>query len=393
MAQSKRGRVLLVGPLPPPRGGVSVWVESLIQSRLASEYDIRVLDISRRRPFEQTNVLDAGGVLAYLRQCLRLCWLILRLRPAVVHVMVTSSRWGLLRDGGLALLAWAMGRRLVLHMHGSSFEREYDGASRPRRAFMRFLFERPDLMIVLGEAWRSFFTRFLPRERIRIVQTTLTVDFVRRLDGLQRTPSDNCTPVLLFVGALGRRKGTFDLIEAMKQVHARHPTARLRLAGPPEFPHELPTLRSAIVEAGLEKVVEIVGECGPADLMREFGQAQAYVLPSYEEGLPMSLLEAMAAGLPAVTTPVGAISEVVKDGVNGLVVEPGEVDALAERLSALLGDPLLREHLGSAARETALGKHGPDAGARALDQVYREAVDGRAAQPVPEGEPESCARR
>jgi len=393
MTSSTRSRVLLVGPLPPPRGGVSVWVESLMQSRLRSEYDIRVLDISRRRPFEQTNVLDAASVLAFLRQCLKLCWLISRLRPAVVHVMVTSSRWGLLRDGALALLAWAMGRRLILHMHGASFEREYDRASRPRQAFMRFLFERPNLMLVLGEAWRSFFSTFLPRERIRIVQTTLTVDFMRRLDGPQPTPSHNGPPVLLFVGCLGRRKGAFDLIEAMKQVHARHPAARLRLAGPPEFPRELPALRSAIAKAGLENVVEIVGECGPTDLMRELGQAQAFVLPSYEEGLPMSLLEAMAAGLPSVTTPVGAVAEVVKDGVDGLLVEPGDVDALAERLSALLGDPLLRKRLGSAARETALAEHGPDAGARTLDLVYREAIWGPAAGPVPEGEPETCVRR
>lgn len=393
MTRSKRSRVLIVGPLPPPRGGVSVWVESLMQSRLASEYDIRVLDISRRRPFEQTNVLDPAGVLAFLRQYLSLCWLVSRLRPDLVHVMVTSSRWGLLRDGTLALLAWAMRRRLILHMHGASFDREYDRASRLRQAFMRFLFQRPNLMLVLGEAWRSFFSTFLPRDRIRTVQTTLTVDFVRRLDGPQPTPSPNGAPALLFLGCLGRRKGAFDLIEAMKQVHARYPTARLRLAGPPEFPHELPALRSAIAEAGLEKAVQIVGECGPADLMRELRRAQAYVLPSYEEGLPMSLLEAMAAGLPPVTTPVGAVAEVVKDGVNGLLVEPGDVAALAERLSTLLGDPLLRKRLGSAARETALARHGPDAGARALDLAYREAIDGPAARPIPEGEPEPCARR
>ncbi len=393
MTRSGRNRVLVVGPLPPPRGGVSVWVESLLQSRLASEYDIRVLDISRRRPFERTNVLDAASVLACLRQCLKLCWLILRLRPALVHVMVTSSRWGLLRDGALALLAWAMGRRLILHMHGSSFDREYDRASPLRRAFMRFLFERPILMLVLGEAWRSFFSAFLPPERIRIVQTTLTVDFMRRLDGLQPTPSPNGAPVLLFVGCLGRRKGAFDLIEAMKRVHARHPDAGLRLAGPPEFPHELPALRSAIASAGLEKVVEIVGECGPPDLMRELGRAHAYVLPSYREGLPMSLLEAMAAGLPPVTTPVGAVAEVVKDGVNGSLVQPGDVTALAESLSALLGDPLLRKRLGAAARETALASHGPDAGARTLDLAYRQAIDGPAARPVPEGEPETCVRR
>ena len=381
MTQSKRDCVLVVGPLPPPRGGISVWVESLMQSRLASEYDMRILDISHRRAFEQTNVLDAGSVLACLRQCLRLCWLIFRQRPAVVHVMVTSSRLGLLRDGVLALLAWATRRRLILHMHGSSFEREYESASLPRRAFMRFLFARPDLMIALGEARRSYFSTFLPRERIRIVQNTVPLDFIYRLDELRPATLDSDSPVLLSVGSLGKRKGTFDLIDAMGQVHVRHPTARLRLVGPPESPHELPALRSAIAEAGLEQVVEIVGECGPADLMRELGRAQLYVLPSYREGLPLALLEAMATGLPPVTTPVGAISEVVKDGVNGLLVKPGDVDALAERLSALLSDPVLREHLGRAARETALANHVPEAGARALDLMYREMIDVQSAGP------------
>jgi glycosyltransferase involved in cell wall biosynthesis len=148
---------------------------------------------------------------------------------------------------------------------------------------------------------------------------------------------------VLALGRLGQRKGTYDLLCAVESLPA-HVRSRvhLRLAGD----GEVDQVRAQVAARGLGDTVDVVGWLGPRERDEALRQADIFVLPSYDEGLPMALLEAMAHGLVPITTPVGGIPEAVTDGVHGLLVPPGDPAALARALHRLVENDTLRERLG-----------------------------------------------
>src|SRR5690606_1276464 len=183
--------------------------------------------------------------------------------------------------------------------------------------------------------------------------------------------ADEATPRdpngLLFLGRFGPRKGIFDLLEAMTIVRRRFPDVTLRCGGD----GDIEGVKRRVAELGLRDCVEVLGWVSGADKRRELLRASLYVLPSYAEGLPMGILEAMAAGLPTVSTTIGGIPDAVDEGVEGFLIRPGDVDALAERIVRLLQDPALRAQMALAARETAVARFDANLVISQLEDLYR----------------------
>jgi glycosyltransferase involved in cell wall biosynthesis len=140
------------------------------------------------------------------------------------------------------------------------------------------------------------------------------------------------------------------LVEALASVRARGIDARLRIVGKEEYDGEDESLRRSIAAVGVTAAVDFLGVAGPDRLREVYRSADVFCLPSYREGLPLAILEAMAFGLPVVATPVGGIPDVVVDGESGLLVEPGDPKALADAITRL-ADAELRMRIGSTARE------------------------------------------
>jgi glycosyltransferase involved in cell wall biosynthesis len=157
----------------------------------------------------------------------------------------------------------------------------------------------------------------------------------------------------LFLGIVGPSKGTFDLIEAIALLKTRGISLHLWIAGLEEREGDLDKARILTHKLDLEGTCQFVGAAYGASKSQLLNNASLFVLPSYHEALPMALLEAMAAGLPIVATRVGGMPEVVMEGYNGFLVEPGDVEALADKLAVLANDPHLCEVMGQRSRELA----------------------------------------
>lgn len=155
---------------------------------------------------------------------------------------------------------------------------------------------------------------------------------------------------VLALGRLGTRKGSYDLVAA---VAALPPTVRERVHLTLAGDGEVDEVRAAAAAAGVEGSVTVRGWVDAAARDELLGAAEVFALPSHDEGLPMALLEAMSAGLAPLTTPVGAVPDAITDGVDGLLVPPGDVAALASALAELVEDSALRRRLSSAARRRA----------------------------------------
>jgi glycosyltransferase involved in cell wall biosynthesis len=126
--------------------------------------------------------------------------------------------------------------------------------------------------------------------------------------------------------------------------------------------------------------VEFLGVIGGQEKANALAQADVLALPSYCEAMPMAILEGMAAGLPVIATTVGAIGQVVRDGVEGFLVPPGDIEALAGKMVQMARDADLRRRMGEAARKRVAAKYSLEAMARPIEQMYMQIIDSGASR-------------
>lgn len=354
----KAPRIVMAGPLPPAIGGMVSVVRDLCESKLRDDFPIETFDTAKKtangRPL-------AAAVTARLRMW-RSWWNLLGHSRAIAHIHTCS---GLTYFLDLALLVIARLRRtpVVLHIHGGRFDEFLDGLDPLRRGIARAGARWADRVVVLSEGWRERLQERLPRTRMRVVENGVPIA------EWAGSSTDAVPPLVLFLGGLSRAKGVEDLVRAFAQVPG---SARLALVGPEGEPGFLAAMRSLADELG---VAERVVFPGPAQgLVKDawLSRASLFVLPSYAEGLPISLLEAMAARLPVIATRVGAIPTVIDADRTGLLIDAGDIDALADAIGRLVEDPALRADLGQRARAECTLRFSIDRAARALRDLYLE---------------------
>jgi glycosyltransferase involved in cell wall biosynthesis len=250
------------------------------------------------------------------------------------HAAMRGSFW---RKALFAGLARRFGVPVLLHLHGSEMKGFYESQSpRVRRLIARQL-ELANAVLVLSDSWKKFILEIAPRSK-----TIVVPNYVRVPDSLERPARQDVT--VLFLGLLGQRKGIYDLLEAFARARRQNPMLKLVVGGN----GEIAEAKRLAHKLGVEESVTFLGWIDEAKRREMLTHSDIFVLPSYNEGLPMSVLEAMAYGLPVIATPVGGISELITDGLDGRLVAPGDVAALERELLDLARAPELRHALGEA---------------------------------------------
>ena len=282
------------------------------------------------------------------------------IRIAHFHMASRQSFW---RKFLLFVVCRMFGVRTILHLHGAEFMQFYNQVSgRFGKRCITFLFNSADRIIVLSPSWEKDISTFTENRNISVIYNAVP------LPDIPGSEAVNADPCILFLGRLGRRKGVFDLLKAFKDVNGQIPNCRLVCAGD----GELEKARELANELEIGEQLDIPGWIGPETREKLLRHATLFVLPSYAEGLPMSLLEAMAAGLPVVTTNVGGIPDVVTDGVEGFVIEPGDVSALGKAMTRILTDEELRLRLGASGRKKIEAQLSIETAVQKVAAVYRE---------------------
>jgi glycosyltransferase involved in cell wall biosynthesis len=265
-----------------------------------------------------------------------------RIRLVHIHLSSRASFWRKLPIFSGAKL---FRKPVLLHLHGSEFMTFYWKDCGPvRRRIVAFVFNCSDAVIVLSPQWAESIRDITSNPNVEVIFNGVPVTDRQPLRIDHQGP-----PNILFLGRLGKRKGIYELLDALAAVKGQGTEFRLVAAGDGEIAEVVAKAH----ELGLSSNVEVPGwidEHRKGDLLRS---ADLFVLPSHAEGLPMSLLEAMAAGLPVVCSSVGGIPTAVTDGLEGIIVPPGDINALADALTRLLTDKELRARLGCKAFERA----------------------------------------
>ena len=363
-------RIALVGPAPESRGGIAASVRSIASSPLAERY--RFVNVATYE--DGSPARKAGRAVAGLG---RLAALLARGEVDLVHVHCASGA-SFARKLVAVELARAAGRPCVLHVHGGDFAvklRAPGLLGRLYRRAFRHALEGATAVVALTPGWADELRRWGAIRRLVVVPNS--PDLPASANGHRRPESQ---PYVLYLGHLYRVKGLFELLDAFAALRSRRPELRLVLAGESLRPDDVPSeaLLAYASERGLDpSCVDLPGWVdgeAKADLL---ASSACVVLPSHREGLPLVLLEAMAAGRPVVATSVGGVPEAVRDGIEGLLVQPRDPGGLAAAIERVLDDPSLADSLGRAGRRRVLEEYSAAAVARRIGDLYEEVLGER----------------
>lgn len=349
-------KVIMVGTSPEGKGGIATVVSVMRQDGFFERNDVRYLVTHADGPAWR-KLLAAG------RACGQLLLALLFERPAIVHVHA-ASRASFFRKSVLLALARMWGKRTVFHLHGGEFRQFALQESGPlARWWISYTLRHSSAVITLSESSATLLRQLAPGAQVRVIANAVQV------------PPQAGTAVengarILFLGRADQRKGIFELLEAVARLRDAFPAIELAIAGD----GQLDEVARVAAELGIGSRVQLLGWIDADQRAAELARAAVFCLPSYDEGLPMSMLEAMAAGKAVLMSAVGGIPEAIVDHGNGVLVPPRDVAALAAALGELLGDPVLRRRLAGAGRDTVLACYGTGVVMGKMEAMYSELV-------------------
>lgn len=276
-----------------------------------------------------------------------------------VHAHVTAQTFW--RDAALLAPALAARMPVLMQLHGGGYERFYDDCDPAARALMRTLVERAACVIVPCEAMRTWVRGTARNAHVKMIPAPVSFEPLAK---------DPCRPnLVLFLGSLQADKGIFDLLEAVAALRHDVPDVRLVCAGDG---NRIAVARYA-ERLAIAEAVKFTGWVGPSGKRALFESAAVLAAPAYDAALPVSLVEAMAAGVPVIASAVGGMPEVIVDGVTGVLIAPGDSASLARHLRSLLLDRNLAARIGTAARDSLRLRFSPERVLPVIEELYASA--------------------
>ena len=282
-----------------------------------------------------------------------------RLRPDLAYLPLSQNRTGFFRDSMLLWMCRPFTRRVVYQVHGGSFDEFYRSQPAWFRAYTRSVFGRADAFLIGGERLKQQFGNLVAPQKFRVAAYGVYTVYPRR----SRPPDDDLQEIrILFMGHISFAKGAVDLVRALALVLPRVKVRlRLQMAGEfivternitfiPEHDNAPGAIEREIRQHHLEEAVIFLGVIRDEQKLQILVDSDIFVLPSYTEAIGLSVMEAMAARLPVIVTPAGALPDMLTEGTHCLFVQPGDPAALAQQLLRLIEDRALRLHMGQANR-------------------------------------------
>ncbi|MBN1459727.1 MAG: glycosyltransferase family 4 protein [Armatimonadetes bacterium] len=337
-------RVLVIGPIPPPIHGVSQATAWLLESPIVPRETLIHLDTSDRRTVENLGRLDLQNVLVGLRSVLRMAWLCARERPSLIYYTLSQNTLALLRDAALARVARLFRIDAVVQLAGSRYLDIAESEGVAGRLVRRAL-RRAALVLVLGQNQVQPVLGLTRHDRVGVAPIGLPPPTI---ETALEPHSDPCC--FLYLGIVTLPKGVLVALEALAEAAGTRRGLRAVFAGPWSSLEERDLILGTVKSLGLSDCVDFPGVVVGDQKEALFREADVYLLPSFGEGQPLSIIEAMAHRIPVVSTRVGAVPDAVVDGETGILVEPGDSRALAAVIERLIDNPELRVQLGAAGR-------------------------------------------
>lgn len=343
--------IVLVSVDPASAGGIaSVVKEFLVSEILCEGYTLTHLSTSRDASSIAKVAIFAGAISKAI-------WCLARRRASLFHIHA-ASHISFYRKSIIALMCMLFRVKYIVHLH-SGFMLDFISV-RPNRLLVDLILRHAAFIIFLdGRLESGFLDRYVNRRLIPNPVAQFEIPTVMHRQHF------------IFLGWLTEEKGIFDLIDAVQIATEVRPDLKVVICGTKgdkEYVMQYIKLR------GVERSINLAGWVSGTDKLDLLRVSRALVLPSYAEGMPLAILEAMMAGLPIIASDVGAIPELVRHEVNGLLHTPGDVAKLAAHLLRLWNDDTVCDAMGRLNRKLAVRRFSTESVFEEVSEVYSLAL-------------------
>ncbi len=347
----KKKVILQVGPSLKDKGGMVTVMSSIKNSSLDKKYNIIHIP---------TYVYGKKFILFFF-SIFRIIFYKLIYRVELVHIHV-ASYGSFYRKSIIVSLCKILHIKVVLHCHGACFEKFYNSLKDRKKEYIKKTFSKAEKVIVLSESWKEFFKTFVDEGKIIVLYNSVNVPEKINREKL------NDIPTGLFLGRIGERKGSYDLVNVVKKLKENGVNIKILMAGD----GEVEKLKELVKKEKLTKNILVLGWIDKKQKEEYLKSVDFYILPSYDEGLPMSVLEAMSYSLPVITTDVGGIPEIIQNEKNGIMTKPGDIEKIEKAIKRIIEEKDFRKKLSENAYETIYNKFNLEKYEKCLDKLYKE---------------------
>lgn len=369
MNNKKKKKILFVGAFKKAGkdgsvGGQMFACRSLLNSPISEKIDWVLLDStgdSNKNPSLFSRVMRVLKRLSYF-------FYILPFKGFDAALIFTSGGGSFLEKGTMGLISKMLGKTVIIAPRSGLIPEDYK-KSGFMRWFIKLVIRKVDYVICQGEYWKDFYQGVSGSkdEKFVVIQNWLNAEPYFNIQA--RTPKTDEPLKILYLAWVNGQKGIFDFIDAAKAVLAKHKNVEFWVCGEGA---DSDSARAKVIEYNIQNYVDFKGWVVGEHKMEVLAKTDIYVLPSYFEGFPNALMEAMASRLPVIATTVGSIPDLVTSPQNGLLYEAGNVKALQDALETLIIDPEMRQTIAQKARETIRNNNTIDVALQKFDYIFSQ---------------------
>jgi len=343
-------RVILVAAVPPPIHGNTVWAQDVINYFTRNRsIDLTHYDLSDHRSITNIGRFDFYNIWLALKQVLLFPFFLLKRKPDIVHIPLAMNYAGFLRDGLLIIAARIFcSCQIIVHLHGGRFLDFHTSANRLFRSFINKTMKLVDLPVVLGESLSHQVAPWFAFEDVAVIHNGVSRELME--NSCHNHVNGRCLKIG-FLGNLLQTKGVKEFIVVVSKLIQKGIMVQAELVGNwyDEAFHK--DIQSFIETNDIQLSVKCYGGLYGDDKISVMKNWDIFFYPSHTEGMPLVVLEAMALRIPVVVTDVGAIRDMIDDGLDGFIVKLGDLDGMQDRLETLCSDACLRNQMSTKAQE------------------------------------------
>lgn len=367
-------KMMIVGAFPDRKvqghGGILTVCRILMESSLPRRVKLTLIDSSLTKlppPTFVIRVARAGF------RFIKVHYNYTFNRPDIV-LFFASPGGSFIEKSILAVGARVFGIKVLMSPRGAKLITDYNN-SRQYAWLLRILFSVPNKMICQGAVYQDFFVDKvgMDEKRCSVISNWTATHSLLEIGENRCKVASECISIL-FMGWIDKEKGVFELLEAIKAIVSCSDKRSIKLLMAGEG-NALDEIRNYVVANELQKYVELLGWINEKQKIKYLKEAHILILPSYMEGMPNVVIEAMASGLPVIATNVGVVGEMIKTGKNGIVIEPRNSEEIVLALDQLLNNADLRYRLGKAAWKDACEKYNTELAMDSLVKIAHELVN------------------
>ncbi len=352
-------KVCMVVQDPMVKGGIAAVVNGYRGSQLEKDYKIIYVESYKD-----------GGKLAKLIKgiCgyIHFGKVLLIDNPDIVHIHSSFGPSFYRKMPFIYMASWAK-KPIINHIHGADFDEFYVNASDKKKRQIKRVYNKCSVLIALSEEWKERLSQIVPDSQITIIENYS----ILHEDVLEQRFKRKCNNTVLFLGELGKRKGCYDIPAVVREVKKEIPDVKFVLAGAGSEADEK-AIKQLVDENGVTENVVFPGWVRGNEKDRLLREADMFFLPSYNEGMPMSVLDAMGYGLPVVSTNVGGIPKIVHDGRNGICCDTGDVKKFSEGIIKILRKDGFREKCSEESYKIVCDGYSLQGHIKALERIYEK---------------------